>query len=399
MTIETLHQKQTSPRREFTPNAPRMNPTPEFGRKTTSAESQTDPIAESTGIDPVNIYLREIGQFPVYSAEEETAAAKRLRRAQVSAHILKQTGEILGGDVESKFGKRSVFSNPHNINRDPENHTIYKAKMEKRAARFLDAYSKMDPPRWQKTVKKLKENIKEAVPYFEDFVRHNLKLVVPFVREYQGRGLPHLELIQEGNLGIMQALARFDVRKGFKFSTYAVWWVRQTVQRALDEQSETIRVPVHVHNMMRKIRKVEIELTQKLGRTPTDEEIAFCAGEDPNDITRAKLVNNPASLNELLSEESKKEYGDLFASADCTEDEAIGNTLKDEVNEILKIVNQRERDILEKRFGLNGRRAMSLVEVGREYNLTRERIRQIEAKALGKLRCSEEARKKLTLIS
>jgi RNA polymerase primary sigma factor len=220
-------------------------------------------------------------------------------------------------------------------------------------------------------------------------IRANLRLVVKIAQDYANYGMPVTDLISEGNIGLMKAVERFDPDKGGKLSTYAAWWIKQSIKRALANQSKTIRLPVHMVDKIAKMRRISTMLTEVMGREPTDEELS-----DEIGVPRRKLAllrqasHRPTSLDSPINEGESTEYGEVISDERATSplDMLSDKNLHDELDGLLAVLDERERRIIDERFGLNGRKALTLEEVGRQFGVTRERIRQLQNAALSKMR-------------
>lgn len=237
-----------------------------------------------------------------------------------------------------------------------------------------------------KLARKIKRGDKEARARM---VRSNLRLVVKIARDYSNFGLPLLDLISEGNIGLMKAVERFDPKKGGKLSTYAAWWIKQSIKRALANQSKTIRLPVHLVDKIAKLRRVSTQMTEELGREPTDDELAEEVGMAPAKVAALKSAAiRPTSLDQPLNDEDSTALGDIIGDEEAQDPYEMlrDKDLRDEVGDLLDVLDERERKIINSRFGLDGQKTKTLEEVGVKFGVTRERIRQLQNIALRKLR-------------
>ena len=286
--------------------------------------------------DPVKMYLKEIGQIPLLDPKEEPIIARQI-----------QEGEQAKEDIKN-------------------------------------------PDLSDEEKKKLAKIIADGEEAKQTLISSNLRLVVSIAKKYVGRGMLFLDLIQEGNCGLIKAVEKFDYTKGFKFSTYATWWIRQSITRAIADQARTIRIPVHMVETINKLTRIQRQLVQDLGRDPMPEEIAEkmenISAEKVREIQ--KIALDPVSLETPIGEEDDSHLGDFIEDKDTLSPDDYTNNqlLKDEINAVLQGLTEREEKVLRLRFGLLDGRTRTLEEVGKEFNVTRERIRQIEAKALRKLK-------------
>ena len=304
--------------------------------------------------DPVRMYLKEIGKVPLLSADEEIELAQNMEDGAVAIEKI----NVLKGR--------------------------------------LDGASEEEKAEIKEEIKTLQRDVDKGADAKKRLAEANLRLVVSIAKRYVGRGMLFLDLIQEGNLGLIKAVEKFDYKKGYKFSTYATWWIRQAITRAIADQARTIRIPVHMVETINKLIRVSRQLLQELGREPSPEEIAKEMSM-PVDRVREilKISQEPVSLETPIGEEEDSHLGDFIKddNVPVPADAAAFTLLKEQLEEVLGTLTEREQKVLTLRFGLEDGRARTLEEVGKEFNVTRERIRQIEAKALRKLRHPSRSRK------
>ncbi len=304
--------------------------------------------------DPVRMYLKEIGKVPLLSADEEIELAQKMEDGVVAAEKI----SILKGRMDNATDEE-------------------KADLKDE-------------------IKKLQKEVDFGADAKKRLAEANLRLVVSIAKRYVGRGMLFLDLIQEGNLGLIKAVEKFDYKKGYKFSTYATWWIRQAITRAIADQARTIRIPVHMVETINKLIRVSRQLLQELGREPSPEEIAAEMNMPVERVREIlKISQEPVSLETPIGEEEDSHLGDFIKddNVPVPADAAAFTLLKEQLEEVLGTLTEREQKVLTLRFGLEDGRARTLEEVGKEFNVTRERIRQIEAKALRKLRHPSRSRK------
>ena len=313
-------------------------------------EELVDPntLVDSFNIDdPVRMYLKEIGRVPLLSADEEIVLATAMSAGRAAQERIDEAAE--------------------------NEETIPDEELAQ-----------------------LKKDIKEGSKAKQKLAEANLRLVVSIAKRYVGRGMLFLDLIQEGNLGLIKAVEKFDYTKGYKFSTYATWWIRQAITRAIADQARTIRIPVHMVETINKVIRVSRQLMQELGHDPSPEEISEEMGMPVDKVREIlKIAQEPVSLETPIGEEEDSHLGDFIPDEGVSEpSEAASFTLlKEQLVDVLSTLTPREEKVLKLRFGIEDGRTRTLEEVGKEFNVTRERIRQIEAKALRKLRHPSRSKK------
>ena len=301
--------------------------------------------AEGVSIDdPVKVYLKEIGRVPLLTPEEEVRLAEAIETGAAAIDQIAECGQDLSQEDLEQLKKMVAAG------------------------------------------ERAKQRLSEA----------NLRLVVSIAKRYVGRGMQFLDLIQEGNLGLIKAVEKFDHTKGFKFSTYATWWIRQAITRAIADQARTIRIPVHMVETINKVKKVSSQLLHEMGHEPSVDEVAERLGMPADKVREImRVAQEPVSMEAPIGEEEDSHLGDFIPDEDApVPAEAASHTLlKEQLAQVLKSLTPREEKVLRLRFGLEDGRHRTLEEVGKEFNVTRERIRQIEAKALRKLRHPSRSKK------
>jgi RNA polymerase primary sigma factor len=312
-----------------------------------AAASKESDLARVSIDDPVGLYLKEMSRVPLLTTQEEVALARRIEQGRAA-------------DARLRAMKKRRESSPALENR---RHSLERLSSDGQAARA-------------------------------HLIKANTRLVVSVAKRYMGRGVHFLDLIQEGNLGLMKAVEKFDYRRGFRFSTYATWWIRQTISRSIADQSRTIRVPVHMTDRIQRLYRAAHDIEQRTGRKPTSEEIGQAMGLDEHKVDWMLQVSwRPVSLENPIGEEDEEMITiveDTFTPSPT--ESASEQFLREKVEEVLGTLSPREARVLSMRFGLCGERPYTLEEVGKKFGLTRERIRQIEGRALRRLRHPQRAR-------
>ena len=336
-------------------------------------EFESSLSAEGVAIDdPVKVYLKEIGRVPLLSSDEEI---------QLALNIL------AGSQAEEQ--KKELFPDIWKIEKN------IKLTDAQRKAKLEEAKQGLDEAQLE-TLAQLDAILHKGDKAKQRLSEANLRLVVSIAKRYVGRGMQFLDLIQEGNLGLIKAVEKFDHTKGFKFSTYATWWIRQAITRAIADQARTIRIPVHMVETINKVKKVSSQLLHQNGHDPTADEISQ-ALDMPMEKVREimRVAQEPVSLETPIGEEEDSHLGDFIPDEDApVPAEAASHTLlKEQLSSVLSTLTPREEKVLRLRFGLEDGRPRTLEEVGHEFEVTRERIRQIEAKALRKLRHPSRSKK------
>ena len=354
-----------------------------------SAQRQLDvDLLKAPTNDPVRMYLKEIGKVPLLTAAQEVDLARRIEAGEFATVLRELTEEedrvdqkrlrlVTESVVAIRDHQVEKFGKVEGIGRDRIGKT-YKPKTREALDDFLR--------RVERDGQLAKRKLIEA----------NLRLVVSIAKRYVGRGMLFLDLIQEGNLGLIRAVEKFDYSKGYKFSTYATWWIRQAITRAIADQARTIRIPVHMVETINKLVRIQRQLLQDLGREPLPEEIGRQMGIPADKVREIlKVSQEPVSLETPIGEEEDSHLGDFIEDSDAVVpvDAASFILLQEQLESVLHTLSEREKKVIQLRFGLLDGHPRTLEEVGREFGVTRERIRQIESKTLSKLRHPSRSQK------
>jgi RNA polymerase primary sigma factor len=354
-----------------------------------SAQRQLDvDLLKAPTNDPVRMYLKEIGKVPLLTAAQEVDLARRIEAGEFATELRELTEE------EDRVDQKRLRQVTESVVAIREHQ--------------LDRFGKVEGIGRDRIVKTYKPKNREAL---DDFLRRverdgqlakrklieaNLRLVVSIAKRYVGRGMLFLDLIQEGNLGLIRAVEKFDYSKGYKFSTYATWWIRQAITRAIADQARTIRIPVHMVETINKLVRIQRQLLQDLGREPLPEEIGRQMGIPADKVREIlKVSQEPVSLETPIGEEEDSHLGDFIEDSDAVVpvDAASFILLQEQLESVLHTLSEREKKVIQLRFGLLDGHPRTLEEVGREFGVTRERIRQIESKTLSKLRHPSRSQK------
>jgi RNA polymerase primary sigma factor len=349
-----------------------------------------DDLLKAPTNDPVRMYLKEIGKVPLLTAAQEVDLAMRIEGGEFSTALL--TSLDGNGKVDQKQFRRVVDSvvriREHQL--DPEKRLRHEGIGREKVSRTYR------PKTRSETIDFLRRVERDGQLAKKKLIEANLRLVVSIAKRYVGRGMLFLDLIQEGNLGLIRAVEKFDYSKGYKFSTYATWWIRQAITRAIADQARTIRIPVHMVETINKLVRVQRQLLQDLGREPLPEEIGKQMGVAAEKVREIlKVSQEPVSLETPIGEEEDSHLGDFIEDSEAIVpiDAASFILLQEQLESVLHTLSEREKKVIQLRFGLLDGHPRTLEEVGREFGVTRERIRQIESKTLSKLRHPSRSQK------
>ncbi|MFN2543081.1 MAG: RNA polymerase sigma factor RpoD [Actinomycetota bacterium] len=363
-------------------------PGEELAEEAQRLAAREDEVLKAPTNDPVRMYLKEIGKVPLLTAAQEVDLARRIEAGEFSTELTyltdgenridqKRFRRVVDSVIAIRDHQEDKFGKVEGIGRERISKS-YKPRNRDDYADFLR--------RVERDGQLAKKKLIEA----------NLRLVVSIAKRYVGRGMLFLDLIQEGNLGLIRAVEKFDYSKGYKFSTYATWWIRQAITRAIADQARTIRIPVHMVETINKLVRVQRQLLQDLGREPLPEEIGRQMGIPADKVREIlKVSQEPVSLETPIGEEEDSHLGDFIEDSDAVVpiDAASFILLQEQLESVLHTLSEREKKVIQLRFGLLDGHPRTLEEVGREFGVTRERIRQIESKTLSKLRHPSRSQK------
>ena len=340
-------------------------------------------------------YLKQIGQIPLLSAEQEVELSRRIHAGAEAAHILQADRQKYGApEYIKKNSARFSFEEDENSRSytedlDDDGNEKSSEDAEEKAAEEEAMEAVENGPLTEEKRQELLKTRRDGLNARRSLSEANLRLVVSIAKKHVGHNLAFLDLIQEGNLGLIRAVEKFDYTKGFKFSTYATWWIRQAITRAMADQARTIRIPVHMVEVINKLARVQRQMLQDLGREPTPEELAVELDMTPEKVVEVqKYGREPISLHTPLGEDGDSEFGDLIEDSEAVvpADAVSFTLLQEQLHAVLDTLSEREAGVVSMRFGLTDGQPKTLDEIGKVYGVTRERIRQIESKTMSKLR-------------
>jgi RNA polymerase primary sigma factor len=350
-----------------------------------------DDLLRAPTNDPVRMYLKEIGKVPLLTAAQEVDLAMRIEGGEFATALIESI-DAAPAKVDQKQFRRVVDSvvmiREHQL--DPEKRLRNEGVGRERASRSYRPKTREELMDFARRVERDGQLAKKRL------IEANLRLVVSIAKRYVGRGMLFLDLIQEGNLGLIRAVEKFDYSKGYKFSTYATWWIRQAITRAIADQARTIRIPVHMVETINKLARIQRQLLQEKGREPTADEIGHLMGVPAEKVREIlKVSQEPVSLETPIGEEEDSHLGDFIEDSEAVVpiDAASFILLQEQLESVLHTLSEREKKVIQLRFGLIDGHPRTLEEVGREFGVTRERIRQIESKTLSKLRHPSRSQK------
>ena len=363
-------------------------PGEELAEEAQAALPRDEDLLKAPTNDPVRMYLKEIGKVPLLTAAQEVDLAMRSEGGEFATDLMSRI------DGEARVDQKLFRTVLDSVNRIRDHQIKSFNKVEgigrERVSRTWRPRSRDDVIDFLRKVERDGQLAKKKL------IEANLRLVVSIAKRYVGRGMLFLDLIQEGNLGLIRAVEKFDYSKGFKFSTYATWWIRQAITRAIADQARTIRIPVHMVETINKLVRIQRQLLQDLGREPLPEEIGRQMGIPAEKVREIlKVSQEPVSLETPIGEEEDSHLGDFIEDSDAVVpiDAASFILLQEQLESVLHTLSEREKKVIQLRFGLMDGHPRTLEEVGREFGVTRERIRQIESKTLSKLRHPSRSQK------
>jgi RNA polymerase primary sigma factor len=363
-------------------------PGEELAEEAQAALRRDEELLKAPTNDPVRMYLKEIGKVPLLTAAQEVDLAMRIEGGEFATDLMSRM------DGEARVDQKLFRTVLDSVNRIREHQLKSFNRVEgigrERVSRTWRPRSRDDVVDFCRKVERDGQLAKKKL------IEANLRLVVSIAKRYVGRGMLFLDLIQEGNLGLIRAVEKFAYSKGFKFSTYATWWIRQAITRAIADQARTIRIPVHMVETINKLVRIQRQLLQDLGREPLPEEIGRQMGIPPEKVREIlKVSQEPVSLETPIGEEEDSHLGDFIEDSDAVVpiDAASFILLQEQLESVLHTLSEREKKVIQLRFGLMDGHPRTLEEVGREFGVTRERIRQIESKTLSKLRHPSRSQK------